>query len=212
MKRRRVRPAIESLHAYADIFRRFFRVLDKNIEVAIVIKDAGIEQLKLSAPAAPTALFDQLFIGIFPLRIFVEHPHIAVRGSAVEMEPILLYVLAVIPFIAREPKHALLQNRIAPIPKRQCEHEKLIPVIDSRDAVLAPAISLAARMIVRQKIPCIAVSAVILAHASPRAIANVRPPLAPRRHWTRANFAESRMFLGRGGGRNSILIRGHTID
>src|SRR5580658_5100019 len=211
MKRGRVRPAIENLYAYANIFRRFFSVLNENIEVAIVVKDARIEQLKLSPRAASTAFLDQPVIRILTLRIFVEHPHIAVRRSVVQMEPILLHIFAVIPLIRREPKHALFQNRIAAIPKRQRKHQQLIAVADSRDAIVAPAISLAASVIVWQKIPSIAVSAVILANSSPGAIANIRPPLLPRRHRTAADFGEPRMFLGSGGIGWGVFTSVHTI-
>src|SRR6266704_22634 len=48
------------------------------------------------------------------------------------------------------------------------------------DPVLAPAIGPAARVIVREIGPRIAVGAVILAHRPPLAIADIRPPAPPR--------------------------------
>ena len=43
------------------------------------------------------------------LRILVQIPHVGVRRCAVEVEVVLLDVLAVIPLIAGQPKQALLQ-------------------------------------------------------------------------------------------------------
>src|SRR6266851_168679 len=61
------------------------------------------------------------------------------------------------------------------------------------DAVLAPAIGPAARVIVREIRPRIAVSAVVLAHRPPLAIADIGPP-APPRH-AASGFVEPAAFF-----------------
>src|SRR5579872_1918782 len=99
------------------------------------------------------------------------------------MEPIFLRILAMIAFVGSQPEQALFQNGIEAVPKGQREYQQLIAVADSRNPVLAPAISLAACLIVGEEIPRIANRAVVLAHASPATIANVRTPLTPGRHW-----------------------------
>src|SRR5690349_13429407 len=47
VKRRRLGSAIGRFDANADIFRRGLRILDDNVEIAIVVEDAGVDQLVL---------------------------------------------------------------------------------------------------------------------------------------------------------------------
>src|SRR5579883_1041940 len=55
-----LRPAIDNVEANQDIGGGSFGILHKDIEVAIVGKDAGIEQLKLRGlPAAPGVLLHE---------------------------------------------------------------------------------------------------------------------------------------------------------
>src|ERR1700690_3942769 len=180
--------AIERFDANADIFGRFFGVLDEDIEIFIAIEYACVQQFELRPRATVAILFDQLSMRIFVVRVFVEHPHVTVSGNVVEVEPIFFRILAVISFITGEPEHALFQDGIAAVPKRGCKHEQLIAVANAGDAVLTPAISLAARLIVREKIPRIAIRAVVLAHGSPRTIADVRSPFTPVRHGADVGF------------------------
>ena len=101
------------------------------------------------------------------------------RRRRIEVEVILLHVFAVIALIARQAEQALLQDRIAPVPKRQREAHALVPVADPADAVLAPAVGARARMIVRKIFPRRPVRAVILAHRSPLPLGKIRPPALP---------------------------------
>src|SRR5262245_11636715 len=70
--------AIEGFDANANVLRASLGVFDKNVKVAVIVEDAGIEQLVLR-PAAITAavLLDQLTIGELPPRILVQHLHVA---------------------------------------------------------------------------------------------------------------------------------------
>ena len=52
------------------------------------------------------------------MRILVEVLHVRMGGRAVEVEVILLDVLAVIAFPVGETEQALLKNRIPPVPER----------------------------------------------------------------------------------------------
>ena len=124
-------------------------------------------------------LLDQLTIGKRALRILVEHPLVGVARQRVEMEVALLDVLAVVPLGRDEPEEALLEDRVALVPERQRPAEDLIAVAEAGDAVLAPAIRLRPRQIVREVRPRVAVRAVVLAHRSPGAVGEIRPPLAP---------------------------------
>src|SRR6266700_2559277 len=131
---------IKSLDADADILGIGFGVFDGNIPVAIVVKNSCIEQFVLGARPVALIFFEQLGIGILALRILIEHPHIAVRGCAVEVKPVFLDVLAMNAFVAGKTEHSLFQNWITPVPQRQREYEQLIAVADSGNAIFTPAI------------------------------------------------------------------------
>ena len=59
---------------------------------------------------------------------------------AVQVEVILLDVLAVIPLAVGQPEQPLLEDRIIAIPERQRKTEHLVVITDSAKAVFAPAV------------------------------------------------------------------------
>src|SRR5207244_3686759 len=65
------------------------------------------------------------------------------------------------------------------VPQREPEAEQQVVVAKPADPVLTPAVGAAARMIVREIFPGIAVFAVILAHRAPLALAEIRSPSSP---------------------------------
>src|ERR1700732_869962 len=72
MQNRVLGTAIECFDAYADVFGAGLGIFNKNIEVAVVVKDAGIEQLELWIfSAAATVFLDQVIVGKFILGIFI---------------------------------------------------------------------------------------------------------------------------------------------
>jgi hypothetical protein len=82
-----------------------FGVLDEYIEIAVVVEYAGVEQFELRLVLATSSvLFQQLTVREFRLRIFVEVLHIGVHRCRVEVEVVLLYILAVIPSFSVNPK------------------------------------------------------------------------------------------------------------
>ena len=90
-------------------------VLDDDVEVAVVVEDAGVDQLELRlAAAAPRVLLDELGVGKRRLRILVEPLHVRVRRRRVEVEVVLLDVLAVVALVAGQAEQALLEDRVAP--------------------------------------------------------------------------------------------------
>src|SRR5208337_4064322 len=52
VKLRSVGPAVERFYPDANIFGRSFRILDEDIEVSIVIEDAGVQQFELRSRAS----------------------------------------------------------------------------------------------------------------------------------------------------------------
>src|SRR5579863_1030802 len=67
-------------------------------------------------------------------------------------------------------------------------------VAKAADTILAPAIGAAARVIVREIRPGIAIGAVILAHCPPLAIADIGTPAPPRR--AEPGFLQPAAFFG----------------
>src|SRR5271163_1580354 len=82
-----------------QIVGRRLRVFNKNIEIAIVVENAGVQQLVFLFIARALAIgLDEVVVRIGALRVLVEILHVGVCGSAVEVEVVLLYVLAMITF------------------------------------------------------------------------------------------------------------------
>ena len=101
------------------------------------------------------------------------------RGRGVEVEVVLLHVLAVVALVAGQAEQALLQDRIAAVPQGEGEAEALVVVADAEQAVLAPAVRARARVVVGEVLPGGAVGAVVLAHRAPLPLRQIRAPAPP---------------------------------
>src|SRR6266478_9540457 len=109
-----------------DVFGARLGVLDEHIEIAVFGEGTGVQQLILEISAIPAAVFfDDFSVRKFKLGILVESLHVRVRGSRIEIEIILLHVLAMISFIARKAKEAFFEDWIAAIPQSQSEAHEL---------------------------------------------------------------------------------------
>jgi hypothetical protein len=182
MERRRVGSPIESRDADGHVLRPGLRVLDDHVEVAVVVEDPGVHELELSRLAAPLlVLFHEPRVGVLGLRILVEPLHVGVGGGRVEVVPVLLDVLPVVCLAGHEAEEALLQDGVALVPESEGEAEHLVAIADAGQAVLTPAVGLAARELVGEVVPGGAVGTVVLAHGTPRALGDVRTPAAPGR-------------------------------
>src|SRR5262245_27837087 len=80
-----------------------------------------------------------------------------------------------------QAEQPFFQNRIAAIPERDSETQRLCVVAQSGDAVFAPAVGSRARMVVREIVPGVAVLAVVLTHSAPLPFAEIGSPLLPWR-------------------------------
>ena len=106
---RRFRPAIVDADLDQDVLGRLLGVFHEHVEVTVLVEDAGIEQFILEFLAASAAIgLDQLVIRIGGLRILVEIFQIGVRRSAVQVEVVLLHVLAVIALAVGQPEQRAL--------------------------------------------------------------------------------------------------------
>ena len=182
VKRRRLRPPVVDGHAHQDVVRARLRVLHHHVEVAVVVEDAGVEELELGLLApAPRVLLDEARVRVLVLRVLVERAHVGVGGRGVEVEVVLLDVLAVVALGPGEAEEPLLQDGVAPVPEREGEAEALVIVGDAEQAVLAPPVGARARMVVREVAPRRPVRRVVLAHGAPLALGQIRPPPLPVR-------------------------------
>ena len=180
VQRRRLRPTIPDRDLNQDVFRGCLGVFDEHVEVAVLIEHARIKQLIFQLVASPRAVCPHEFIvRIGALRILVEILQIRVRRGRVEIEVVLLDVLAMVAFAVGEAEQALLENRIGAVPQRQGDAQLLLVVAESCKSVLAPAIRARARVIMGEVVPRVAGGAVVLAHRSPLALAEIRPPPLP---------------------------------
>ncbi len=138
---RRLRAAVLDRDLDEDVLRAGLRILDEDVEVAALGKDARVEQLVLGLlDRAPAVLLDQLPVRVFRVRVLVQVLHVRVRRRRVEVEPVLLDVLAVVALGVRQAEGPLLEDRVLPVPEREREADELVAVGDPAEAVFVPAI------------------------------------------------------------------------
>src|SRR5262249_17325739 len=88
-------------------------------------------------------------------------------------------VLAMVALGTGQAEQTFLENGVAAIPKGQGEAKPALAVGHAKQAVLAPAVSPAAGLVVCQVIPVVAVRRVIFPHTAPVALREVRTPALP---------------------------------
>ncbi len=179
-QRRPVGAAVVHRQLHQDVVDAALGVFDLDIEITPAVEDPGVDQLILGIlRRPPPVLFDQFVVRECGLRILIKHPHVGMRWRAVEIVIEFLDVFAVIALLIGQPEQPLLQDRVALVPQGDREAQVKMIVAKPADAVFAPAIGPAARVIVREVFPCVAIGAVILAHRPPLAIADIGTPAPP---------------------------------
>ena len=115
---RLISTAVDHANADEQVFGAGFGVINEDVEVAVVIKDAGLHQLVFGLVAATaTVLFQQVLVGEFLLRVLVQPPHEAVGWGIEQMKEIVLEVFAVVALTIGQAKGPLFQDRVTAIPK-----------------------------------------------------------------------------------------------
>ena len=182
MNRRCLRAAVRRGDPDEAFFRRRLGVFDDDVEVAVFVEHAGVDELvlELLARAARVGLHE-VVVREGGLRVFVEPLHVGVRRRGIQIEVVLLDVLPVVPLAVAQTEKPLLQNRVLPVPQRQRETQPLLDVAEAREPVLSPVVRAGPRVIVGEVVPRVAVPAVVLAHRPPLPLADVRPPDSPGR-------------------------------
>ena len=175
-----LRAAVAGRDLDQDVLGRRLGILHEHVEVAVLLEDPGVEELVLHlVAAAPPVRLHQVGVGIGRLRVLVQELHVRVGRRAVEVEVVLLDVLAVVAFAVREPEEPLLQDRVLAVPQGEGEAEVLLVVGDPSQAVLAPAIRPGTGVIMGEEVPGIAVVAVVLPHRPPLPVREIRSPFPP---------------------------------
>ena len=169
-------------HTDEDLLRLVLRVLDEHVEVPVVVEDPGVDELVLELlPRAPAVRVQQVTVRVLALRVLVEVLHVRVGRRRVEVEVVLLDVLAVVPLAVGEAERALLEDGVPLVPEGEREAQALLVVGDPGQSVFAPAVGPGAGLVVREVVPGVAVRAVVLADRAPLPLAEVGAPLLPGR-------------------------------
>src|SRR5512144_1583991 len=107
----RLWPTVMGGEAHVDLFRACLAVDYLDIEVSATLEDAGVEKVERRAVAVATGiLLDHPFIRIGGLRIFVEVVQVTVGGRSIDVEVVLLDVLAAIALRPGQPEGAFLEE------------------------------------------------------------------------------------------------------
>ena len=183
----RVRSPVDRGDAHEDVFGRALGVLDEHVEIAVVVEDAGVEELVLHLVAgAPAVRLHQVAVGIGRLRVLVEVLHVRVRRRAVEVEVVLLDVLAVVALAVGQAEQPLLEDRVLAVPQGQAKQRRCL-------SSEMPARPSSPQRYARErawscvkKFQASPFVAVVLAHRAPLPLAEVRAPLLPGRGPRRA--------------------------
>jgi hypothetical protein len=165
-----------------QVFRRAFRDFLHDIEVAPVVEHAHVGEFEFRAVAAELLVFlADLGVGILRVGILVERLGVGMGGGGIEVVVTFLHVLAVVALVAAEAEEALLEDGVLAVPERGGETQAALAVGPALEAVLAPAVGAAARVVVGKRGPAVAVVGIVLAHGSPLALAEEGPPAPPAR-------------------------------
>ena len=119
--------AVRGDDADVNLIRRGLGVGDFDVEVTVLVKHPGIEQIEGRVVArASRVFFHERAVGKSAVRILVEIAQQTVGRRGVEIEVIFLHVLAAVALRAGQSEGALLQDGIAAVPQRQRKAQLLL--------------------------------------------------------------------------------------
>jgi hypothetical protein len=180
--RRRIRTPVHRRDPAQHVLLAPLRILDHHVEIPTLRKRRPhrVDQLVLRLiPTPTTVLLDERPVGVGHLRVLVEHLRVGVRRRRVEVEIVLLDVLAVVALVAGEPEEAFLEDRIVLVPEAEGEAEVLESIAEAAESVFVPAVGAAAGVVVGEIFPGLACGAIVFADGAPGAFAEVGSPVFP---------------------------------
>ena len=125
----------------------------------LLVEHTGVEEFVFRfGPRACGVRPDEVLVRVRRLRVLVQVPLIGVGRQVVDVEVVLLDVLAVIAFAVRQPEEAFFEDRVVLVPQADRETQALLVVADPGDPVLAPPVGARSGLVVRQVVPRISVA------------------------------------------------------
>ncbi len=120
-------------HRHEDVLGVGLGILDLDVEVPVLTEDARIDELVLLLGLRPRSVRrHQIVVRVGGVRVLVEVPHIGVGRCVVDVEVVLLHVLAVVALGVGETEHPLLDDRVFAVPQGECHAQLLTVVADPR--------------------------------------------------------------------------------
>ncbi|MGC4089204.1 MAG: hypothetical protein QM756_15230 [Polyangiaceae bacterium] len=175
-----VAPRVLDRDADQNVFGPRLGVLRDHVEVLSVVERPAVGDLELRLLLAARAIFfHQARVGKLSARILVQRLQVRRRRRSVQVVVELLDVLTVIAFRPGQAEQALLQDGVAFVPQREREAQARLAVTNAEQAIFAPAVGAAARLIVGEVVPALAVRGVVFTHRAPLALGKVRAPALP---------------------------------
>ena len=148
----------------------------EDVEVAVFIEDAGVEQLEFRLVSAATAILgEQPRVGKFLLGILVQHFHVGMRRCRVEVIVQLLDVFTVVAFAVGQAEKPLLEDRVAAVPERQREAKAALIVGPAGDSIFTPSVGALVGMVEWEIGPAIAAGTVVFPDGAPLAVGYIGP-------------------------------------
>ena len=109
MQRGGFRSAVDHRDRDEDVFRAGLGVLNENVEVPVVVENAGVEQFYSNPFRDALVLLHQIGVRKCRLRILVQVLHVGMRRRAVDVEVVqLLHILAVVTLAVGQAEEPLL--------------------------------------------------------------------------------------------------------
>ena len=138
-------------HPEQGVVGRGLGEFHEDVEIAICIEDAGVEQLEFRLISAATAILGaEPCVGELLLRILVQHLHVGMRRRGVEVVVQLLDVFAVVAFAVGQAEKPLFEDRVAAVPERQGQAKPALIVGPAGDSVFTPAVGTLVSMVERK--------------------------------------------------------------
>jgi len=117
-----VRTAVVGGYLHEEVVGTRFRIFDDDVEVAVVGENSGVDELVFGIELSARMVgADEVGVRELTLWILVDHFQIGRRGRGIDIEVVLLDVLAVVALAVREAEQTLFEDRITAIPQRERE-------------------------------------------------------------------------------------------
>ncbi len=112
------------------------------------------------------------------------------RWSAIQVKIIFLDVLAVVSLAVSQTEKPLFYDWVFPVPQGEGKTKDLLVIGNAAEAILAPAVSTGASLVMGEEVPSVTRFAVVLTYSTPLPLTQIGPPLFLR-NFLKAGFLQS---------------------